>query len=196
MPKRGECGRRIRVRRRQDMQRAEHDQKSGGAERKRRRDGDDAARRRKRGFERHDDKPDRGERRDAAGRRGNRRHQAGQRQRRQNVRALVAAGARQEIGGEDRRDQPGEHQEFDRARRAADEQINRKQRQSDDAAEQPRRDERAMARRRQRVLLRRRMDQRLNIISVSARTGPRSRRTRALQTRSPCSDAGSCQSAA
>ena len=146
---------------------AEQHQQTGGGEREGRRERNHAARRRQRRFERHDDKPDGGERRDAAGQSRDRRDQARQCQRRQHMGALVAPGAREEIGGEDRNDEPGEHDQLDRARRAARSEINRKRGQGDDAAEQARRDEGAMPRRGQRILLRRRMHQRLNI----ARTG-------------------------
>ena len=142
----------------------EQHQKPGGAERQRRGGGDDATRRGQRRFERHDDEPDRGEGDDAAGRRGDRRHQSGQRQRGQHVRAFVAAGARQKVGGEDRHHEPGKDHQLDRGRRAAREEVNRERRQRDDAAEQPRRNKGAMPRRRQRVLLRRRVDKRFDII--------------------------------
>ena len=79
--------------------------------------------------------------------------------------ALVAARAREKVGGEDRRDEPAEYRKLDRARCAADDQIERKQSQRDDAAEQPWRDERSMTRGRQRVAGRRRVYQRLDIIS-------------------------------
>ena len=94
-----------------------------------------------------------------------RRDQSGQRQRRQDMRAFVAAGARQKICAQNRRDEPGEYQEFDHARRAANEQIDRKRRQRDHAAEQARRDKGTMPRRRQHILPRRRMNQRLDIIA-------------------------------
>ena len=90
--------------------------------------------------------------------------QAGQRQRGQHVRALVAAGARQEIGDQDRRHQPGEHADFERARHAAQGDIDRESGERGEAAEQARRNEGAMARRRQRILLRRRMHQRIDIV--------------------------------
>ena len=109
--------------------------------------------------------------------------------------ALVAAGARQKISREDRRDEPGKHHQFDRARRAAHDQIDRKRRQRDDAAEQPRRDEGAMTRRRQRILLRRRMHQRLDIVSYRREQAHVPDARPALQTRSPFSVAGSCQTA-
>ena len=66
------------------------------------------------------------------------------------MRALIAAGAGEKIGGEDRDDEPGKNQKLDCARRATRDQIGRKRRQRDDAAEQPRSDEGAMPRRRQR----------------------------------------------
>ena len=124
----------------------------GGAERECRSDRDDAARGRKRGLERNNDEPDGRERRDAAVRCRNRRHQPRQRERRQNVSALIAAGARQEIGGKDRHDEPGKYQKLDDARRPADIQINRERRERDNAAENARRDKGAMPRRRQRRL--------------------------------------------
>ena len=127
----------------------------------------------KRGFERHDHQPDRGERGDAAGLGGDRGDEAGQRQRREHMRALVVAGARQVIGDQDRRDEPGEHDDFERARHAAQGEIDRQRGERQQAAEQPRRDERAVARGRQRVVLRRRMHQRVDHTRGSARTGPR-----------------------
>ena len=173
----------------------EQHQQPGGDERQRRGGRDNAARRRQRRLERHDNKPDRGERGDAAGRRGDRRHQSGQRQRRQHMRAFVAAGARQKISGEDRHHEPGEYHQLDRARRAAGEQIDRKRGQRDDAAEEPRRNKGAMARRRQRILLRRRVHQRSDIIAYWREEAHVPTHVRPLPTRSPCSVAGSCQTA-
>ena len=123
-----------------------------------------AARSRKRRFQRHHHQPDRGERADAAGAPGHRRHQAGERQRGEHVRALVTAGAREEIGDQDRRHQPGEHADFERARHAAKGDIDRKARERGKAADQARRNEGAVARRRQRILLRRRVHQRIDIV--------------------------------
>ena len=144
---------------------AHQQQEAGGAERKGRRQRHHAARGRQRGLERNDHQPDRGERADAAGLDRDRGHEPGQRQRREHMRALILAGAREEIGDQDRRDQPGEHDHFEHARHAAQADIDRERGQRHQAAEQPRRDERAMARRRQRVLLRRRMDQRVDILA-------------------------------
>ena len=161
-------------------------QEAGGAEREGRGQRDHAARGRQRGLERHDDQPDRGERADAAGLDRDRGDEPGQRQRREHMRALVAAGARQEIGDQDRRDQPGEHQHFERARHAAQREIDRERGERDQAAEQPRRDEGAMARRRQRVLLRRRMHQRSRHSRESAANRPTLSCARpTLRTRSP-----------
>ena len=157
--------RRIRDRRRQQMILAKHDQKPGGAQSEDRSERDHAARRRQRGLERHDDQPDRGERSDAAGRGGDRRHQSGQRQRGQHMRALIAAGTGQIVRDQDRNDEPGESDHFDRARRAADQEIGGKAGERDDAAEKARRNESAMARRGQHVALRGRMDQRVNIVT-------------------------------
>ena len=109
------------------------------------------------------------------------------------MRALIAAGARQKISGENRRNEPGKDQELDHARRAADEQIDRKRRQRDNAAEQTRRDKGAMARRGQHILLRRRMHQRLDIIAYWREQAHVPSARPALQTRSPFSVAGSCQ---
>ena len=138
--------------------------KSGGGEREARSQRHHAARGGERGFQRHDHQPDRGERADAAGAPGHHRHQAGERERGQHVRALVTAGAREEIGDQDRRHQPAEHAEFERARHAAQGDIDREAGERGKAAEQARRDEGAVARRRQRVLLRRRMHQRVNVV--------------------------------
>ena len=79
--------------------------------------------------------------------------------------AFVAAGARQKIGDQDRDHEPGEHRDFERARDAPRRQIDRKCRQRDQRAEQPRRDEGAMPRRGQRILLNRRMNQTVDIIA-------------------------------
>src|SRR5579871_4100179 len=81
------------------------------------------------------------------------------------MRTLVAAGARQEPGYQDRRDQPGEGCDLDRARRAAEGEIDRKDGKGREAAEQPRRHESAMARAGQRVVARRRMQQRIETIA-------------------------------
>ena len=144
-------------------------------QRQRRGEGDHAARRRQRGLERNHDKPDRGEGFDAAG--GDRHHhdETRQRQRRQHMRALVAAGARQEPGQQDRRDQPGECRDLERGGRAAHREIDRKRRERREAAEQPRRHERAMARAGQRVIARRRMQQRIETIADDIQNGHGSR---------------------
>ena len=144
---------------------AKHDQKPGGAQSEDRSESDHAARRRQRGLERHDDQPDRGERNDAAGRGGDGRHQSGQRQRGQHMRALIPAGTGQIMRDQDRNDEPAESDHFDRARRAADQEIGGKAGERDDAAEKARRNESAMARRGQHVALRGRMDQRVNIVT-------------------------------
>ncbi len=102
---------------------------------------------------------------DAAGRDRDRHHEARERQRRQHMRALIAAGARQEPGYEDRRDQPGEGTDFECARRTAERQVERKYCKGREAAEQPRRHEGAMPRARQRVVARRRMQQRIETIA-------------------------------
>ena len=88
-----------------------------------------------------------------------------QRQRRQDMRAVVTAGARQEPGQQDRRDQPGEGRDLERGGRTAHRQIDRKRREGGQAAEQPRRHEGAMARARQRVISCRRMQQRIETIA-------------------------------
>ena len=124
-----------------------------------------AARCRKRGLQRHHHQPDRGKGFDAAGVDGDRHDEAGQRQRRQHMRAFVAAGARQKPGQQDRRDQPGECRDLERRGRAAHREIDRECRKRRQAAEQPRRHERAMARARQRVISRGRMQQRVETIA-------------------------------
>ena len=149
----------------QHFVRAEEQQQACGGQRRGRSHRDDAPRRRQRRLERHDDEPDRRERADAAGVGGDRRDQSGQRQRRKHVRAFVLAGARQVIGGQDRRHQPGEHDHFEHARHAAHRDVDRERRQRDHAADQARRDEGAMARRRQRIVLRRRMHQCVQIVA-------------------------------
>ena len=143
----------------------ERDQQRGAGQRQRRGKRHDAARGRERGFEGNHDQPDRGKGFDAAGGHGDHHHQTGQRQRRQDMRAFIAAGARQEPGQQDRRDQPGEGRDLERRGRAAQRQIDRKRRQRHQAAEQPRRHERAMTRTRQRVVARRGMQQRIETIA-------------------------------
>ena len=101
----------------------------------------------------------------AAGLAGDREDEPGQRQRRQDMRALVAAGARQEIGDTDRDHEPGEDRDLQRARNPARGEIDRKGGERDQRAEQPGRDEGAVARGRQRVLLNRRMNQAVDIIA-------------------------------
>ena len=91
--------------------------------------------------------------------------ETGERQRRQHVRAFVTAGARQEPRQQNRRDQPGERRDLERGGRAAHREIDRECRKRREAAEQPRRDERAMARARQRVISRRGMQQRIETIA-------------------------------
>ena len=144
---------------------SEPDQQRGAGQRQRRGKGDHAARGRERGFERNDDQPDRGKGFDAAGGHGDHHHETRQRQRRQDMRAFVAAGARQEPGQQDGRDQPGECRDLDRRGRAAQRQIDRKRRERDQAAEQPRRHERAMTRARQRIISCRGMQQRIETIA-------------------------------
>ena len=78
--------------------------------------------------------------------------------------AFVLAGAREKIGDQNRCDQPGKDHHLEQARDAAHAQIDRERRQRDHAAEQPRRDEGAMARRRQCILLRRRMNQAVEVV--------------------------------
>ena len=154
-----------RHRRRQQAELAHEQQEAGAAERKGRGQRDHAARCRQRRFERNDHQPDGGERADAAGLDRHRGDEPGQRQRGEHMRALILAGAREEIGDQDRRDEPGEHDHFEHARHAAQADIDREGGERHEAAQQPRRDERAMARRRQRILLRRRMDQRVDIVA-------------------------------
>ena len=81
------------------------------------------------------------------------------------MRALVTAGARQEIGSEDRRDQPGEHDDFENARHAAHREIGRERNQRDRRADQPRRDKGTVTRGRQRVVLHRGVHQRIDVIA-------------------------------
>ena len=143
--------------------RAEHVKKTRRRQGESRCHRDDTSRCRKRRLERHDHEPDRRERSDSAGFGGDRGDKSGQRQRGEHVRAFVLPGARQVIGGEDRQHEPGKDQHFDRARHAAQGDIDRKCRERHDAAQQPRRDESAMTRRGQRIAQRRRMHQRIDI---------------------------------
>ena len=134
-------------------------------QRQRRRKRNHPARRRKRGLERNNDQPDRGKGFDAAGAHRHRHDETRQRQRRQHMRALVAAGARQEPRQQNRRDQPGEGRDLEGGGRAAHRKIDRKRRKGREAAQQPRRHERAMARARQRIISRRWMQQRIETIA-------------------------------
>ena len=79
-------------------------------------------------------------------------------------RALVLAGAREEIGDQDRRHEPGEDHDFEHARHAAQRHVDRKGRERAQACDQARRDEGTVARSRQRILLRAGMDQRIDIV--------------------------------
>ena len=147
------------------MKISKRDQQDDARQRQRRGKRHHAARGRQRRFQRNGDQPDRGERFDASRGDGDHHDEACHRQRRQDMRALIAAGARQEPGQQNRRDQPGECRDLDRRRRAAHRQINRKGRERDQAAEQPRRHERAMPGARQRVISCRGMQQRIETIA-------------------------------
>ena len=182
-------------RRRDEIERPHEQQQTGGAEREGRGNGDDAAGSRQRRLERHHDQPDRGERPDAAGADRNHGDEPGERERGEHVGALILPGAREEIGDENRRDQPGEDQNFEQARHAAHGQVDRKCGERDQAAEQPRRDEGPMARGRQRVLLRRRMHQGVDIVSDRSEQTHVPVHARRFGTRSPYWLAGSCQRA-
>jgi hypothetical protein len=103
------------------------------------------------------------------------------------MRALVPTGAGKKIGGENRHNEPSKDHQLDCARRTASKQINWKRGQRDDAAKQPWRDECPMTRRRQRILLRRRVDQRFNIISQRREQAHVPNARPASQTRSPFS---------
>ena len=176
----------------------EHDQQRRARHRQRKGKRDHAARGRQRRFERNDDQPDRGKGFDAAGGHRNHHDEACQRQRRQHMRALVTAGARQEPRQQDRRDQPGERRDLERGGRAAHRQIERKRREGDQAAEQPRRHERAMPRARQRVIACRRMQQRIETIADDTQNnhGSRASACSSIQTRrnAPFIFAPPCQS--
>ncbi len=102
--------------RRQHAEMAAEDQDRGTGQRQRGGKGDHAARRRQRRFEGNQHQPDRGEGFDAAGRDRDRHHESREGQRRQHMRAFIAAGARQEPGDQDRRDQPGEGGDLERTR--------------------------------------------------------------------------------
>src|SRR5271156_1174507 len=80
------------------------------------------------------------------------------------MRAFVTTSAGQKIGGEDLYGEPRKDEQLKRTRRAANEEIKRKRRQRDHAAQKPRCDKGAVPRRRQCILLRRRMDERLDIL--------------------------------
>ena len=75
------------------------------------------------------------------------------------MRAFVAAGPRQEIGQQNWHDEPGESRHFQRRRRAADREIDRKRRERDETSQKTRSHEHAMTRPRQRIVSRRRMQQ-------------------------------------
>ena len=85
-------------------------------------------------------------------------------ERREDVRALVAAGARQISDDQNRRHQPGEDADLERAGHSARDNVYGEARERDEAAEQARRDEGAMARGRQRILPGRWMDQGVDIV--------------------------------
>ena len=91
--------------------------------------------------------------------------QSSQRQRRQHMGALITAGARQEPGQQNGRDQPGESRDLERAGRAAHGEIDRKRRKRRKAAEQSRRHEGTMPRPRQRIITRRGMQQGIEAIA-------------------------------
>ena len=78
--------------------------------------------------------------------------------------AFVAAGARQKIGNQDGRDQPAENTDFERARHAAKDDLDRETRQRGKAAEQARRHEGAVAGRGQRIMRRGGMHQSVDIV--------------------------------
>src|SRR5579872_2921019 len=98
---------------------------------------------------------------------------------------LVAAGTRQEISDQYRRNEPAEHKEFEHTRRAAREKIEWEQRQGGKAAEQSRHDERAVTRGHQRIVERRRMHQRLYIVSDWCKDTHWPIARPSVQTRSP-----------
>ena len=80
------------------------------------------------------------------------------------MRAFITAGAREKISDQNRRNQPGEHADFEHARNAAQNDIGREAGKRGKAAEQARCNEGAMARRGQRILLRRRVHQRVDVV--------------------------------
>ena len=151
--------RRTGVERRQDAEVAHRDQREHARDRKRRCKPDDAAGGGQRGFQWNQGKPDRHERSDSAGRNRDHHDKAGERDRRQHVRGFITAGPRQEIGEQNRNDEPGERQHFQRRRRTADRKIDGKRRECDEASQETRSHERPMARSRQRIVSRRRMQQ-------------------------------------
>ena len=148
--------------RREGLRHLAGEQERGSAERKHACDDDDAARGGKRGLDRDDHEPHGGEGRDPAGGRADRRDQNRQRDRRHDLRALVAAGAREIAGDEQRRRQPRIDEDVERAGHAADREVDRQRGQRQQAADHARRDERAMARGGQRVAPRRHMHQLLD----------------------------------
>ena len=182
--------------RRQHAEMSENNQQRRAGQRQRGGERDHAARGRKRGLKRNDDQPDRGKGFDAAGGHCHRHDETRQRQRRQHMRALVAAGARQEPRQQDGRDKPGECRDLERGGRAAHRKIDRECRESRQASEQPRRHEGAMARARQRVIARRRMQQRIETIAddiqnchgsrASAMSSNQTRRNAPFIVASPC----------
>src|SRR4029079_708189 len=120
--------RRAEIRRWQQVIVSEYDQQCRARHCHRKGERNHAARGRKRRFERANDQPDRGEGFNASGAQCNHHDEACQRQRRQHMRALVTAGARQEPRQQDRCDQPGECRNLKRGGRAAYRQNERKPR--------------------------------------------------------------------
>ena len=80
------------------------------------------------------------------------------------MRGFIAAGAREISDDQDRRDEPGEDTDLERARHAAKDNIYGEACKRDETAEQARRDEGAMARSRQRILPGRWVDQGVDIV--------------------------------
>ncbi len=133
-------------------------------ERQHGRDRHHAPRRRHNRFQRDQDQPYGGDGIDAAGIRRDGRRDGGQRERGDEMGAFVAAGARQVTGRRDRDDGPHQDDEFEDARDAAHREEHRQGGEREQARNQPRRDEGAVAHRHERVLACRRVHERVQIL--------------------------------
>ena len=186
--------RRLAVQVRQHAEMAERDQQRCAGKGQQASQDDHAARGRQRRFQGNDDQPDRGKGRDAAGGHGHRHNKAGKRRRRQHMRALVAARARQKPGQQDRRNQPGKRRNLDHARHAAQRKKDREGRESNQAAKQPGCHESTMARTGQRIMARRWVQQCIEAVADHVQNSHGSRASALSSTRRAGNAPPSCAS--